>query len=128
MYGYHVRFRDEQYILKSNHVYHKLFLLHMQKHVYVLLYETSHFPDRWCCTFVFLLLPESEILFHLQNFLLRLQLVVENHFYHYLSKVSSHVPPGLSEFLLLIPARTIMPVHVPPVFSSFYYLHMLSHV
>lgn len=45
MFGCHVHFQDEHYIQGPIRVHHMPFLLHMQKHVYVLLCETIRFLD-----------------------------------------------------------------------------------
>lgn len=50
----HVHFLDERYILKSIHVYHRLFLHYMQKHACVRLFGTIRSPDLMYCIFAFL--------------------------------------------------------------------------
>lgn len=57
MSGCHVHSRDGRCNRGSSRVYHRLFPLHRQKHVYAHLYGTIRFPDQPYCISGFLPLP-----------------------------------------------------------------------
>ena len=98
----------------------------MQKHVYVLLFETIHFPDHWYCISAFLHLQEFSLLWNLYCFHFHRMPVADYHLFSLM--VSFHVPGGLFQSLYLILLHTRAPVHVQ-LFSAFFYcLHRLLHV
>ena len=115
MYDCHVHSLDECCIPESIRVYHRLFLLHRQKHVYARLYGTSRFPDHWYWISAFLFLLE----FLLPLYYHRSRRRMGDHFCLFPLKVFSRALHDPWIFPSVIFLHTKGPVHVQLFFAFF---------